>query len=235
MQMLLERERNKYFAEHLMTAILRGDTAARYQAYATGRQWGWLSVNDVRELENMNPIEGGDVYLTPANMFDSSQPDQDAERVRAQRSYLPVLIDAVQRILRREANDIRGALQKVLGKRGAGDFAEWLTDFYQEHQDFIVRNLQPAAQGYAEMMASDGDSAAIGERVIEGLKLFALRRAGQVQQQFKDALHEVDPARAIERILDSWDGAYTERLARMEIGRQTAILLTPVKELEWLT
>lgn len=48
--------------------LLRGDIRSRYLAYGIGRQWGWFSANDVRELEDMNPIEGGDVYLTPSNM-----------------------------------------------------------------------------------------------------------------------------------------------------------------------
>lgn len=52
------------------TALLRGDTTARYEAYAKARQWGWLSVNDIRRLENLPPIPGGDVYLTPLNMAD---------------------------------------------------------------------------------------------------------------------------------------------------------------------
>lgn len=58
-----------YFPEFNVDALLRGDTASRYQAYAVGRQWGWLSANDIRDRENMNPIEGGDTYLTPANML----------------------------------------------------------------------------------------------------------------------------------------------------------------------
>lgn len=58
------------FAEFLVDGLLRGDTASRYQAYMTGRNWGWLSANDVRELENMNPLPGeeGDLYLVPMNM-----------------------------------------------------------------------------------------------------------------------------------------------------------------------
>lgn len=47
---------------------LRGDTAARFAAYAIGRQWGWLCVNDIRELEDLDPVDGGDVYLEPLNM-----------------------------------------------------------------------------------------------------------------------------------------------------------------------
>ena len=59
----------EYFAEHLIDALMRGDITSRYGAYAVGRQWGWLSINDIRSLENMNPIsEGGDIYLSPMNM-----------------------------------------------------------------------------------------------------------------------------------------------------------------------
>lgn len=48
--------------------LIRGDIKTRYAAYAVARQWGWLSVNDIREKEDMDPIEGGDVYLQPSNM-----------------------------------------------------------------------------------------------------------------------------------------------------------------------
>ncbi|MDD2728181.1 phage portal protein [Malikia sp.] len=53
-----------------VAGLLRGDTQSRYAAYAQARQWGWLSVNDIRRLENLPPIAGGDVYLTPLNMAD---------------------------------------------------------------------------------------------------------------------------------------------------------------------
>ena len=46
----------------------RSDIASRYRSYATARQWGWMSANDIRELEDQNKIEGGDAYLTPLNM-----------------------------------------------------------------------------------------------------------------------------------------------------------------------
>jgi HK97 family phage portal protein len=67
-RLFLPAERDRYFSEHLVDGLLRGDTPSRYAAYATGRQWGWLSVNDVRALENMNAIDGGDTYLSPLNM-----------------------------------------------------------------------------------------------------------------------------------------------------------------------
>jgi len=68
-QLLDSRERDRFYAEFLVDGLLRGDIKARYAAYATGRQWGWLSRNDVRRFENMNPVPGGDDYLTPMNMM----------------------------------------------------------------------------------------------------------------------------------------------------------------------
>ena len=68
------------FCEHNVAGLLRGDIKARYEAYAQARNWGWLSVNDIRNLENMNPIAGGDVYLQPLNMAPAgSTPARDAD------------------------------------------------------------------------------------------------------------------------------------------------------------
>lgn len=68
---------DEVFAEHNVSALLRGDTESRYAAYAIGRNWGWLSANDVRRLENMNSIgEQGDVYLQPSNMFRAGEPGE---------------------------------------------------------------------------------------------------------------------------------------------------------------
>lgn len=58
----------QFYCEFLLDALLRGDTLSRYRAYAIGRQWGWLSANDIRRRENMDPIPGGDAYLSPLNM-----------------------------------------------------------------------------------------------------------------------------------------------------------------------
>ncbi|WP_020475250.1 phage portal protein [Zavarzinella formosa] len=57
------------FSEHCTEALLKGDTIARYTAYGMGRQWGFLSVNDIRRKENESPIPNGDQYLVPVNMM----------------------------------------------------------------------------------------------------------------------------------------------------------------------
>ena len=51
--------------------LLRGDYQSRMTGYSVGRQNGWLSANDIREMEDMNPIpaeEGGDLYLVNGNL-----------------------------------------------------------------------------------------------------------------------------------------------------------------------
>ena len=62
-------EREEYKVEHNLEGLMRGDILSRYRAYAIGRQWGWLSANDVLGMENRNGIgASGDEYLVPLNM-----------------------------------------------------------------------------------------------------------------------------------------------------------------------
>ena len=69
--LFLPSEKKQYFVKFNLDGLLRGDYQSRMNGYATGRQNGWLSSNDIRELENMNPIPpelGGDLYLINGNM-----------------------------------------------------------------------------------------------------------------------------------------------------------------------
>ena len=52
-------------------ALERGSLTTRYTTYSQGRVGGWLSVNDVRRLEDMEPIPEGDLYLSPLSMVDA--------------------------------------------------------------------------------------------------------------------------------------------------------------------
>ena len=70
-KLLSRDERKSMYFEFLLDALLRGDIQSRYQAYATARQWGWFSVNDIRRMENLNAVDGGDIYLQPVNMIEA--------------------------------------------------------------------------------------------------------------------------------------------------------------------
>ena len=69
--LLLPDEKKTYFIKFNVDSLLRGDYQSRMNGYAIGRQNGWLSTNDIRRLEDMNPLskeEGGDLYLVNGNM-----------------------------------------------------------------------------------------------------------------------------------------------------------------------
>lgn len=69
--LLLPGEKTEYFIKLNVDGLLRGDYASRMTGYATARQNGWMSANDIREMEDMNPIpdeEGGNLYLINGNM-----------------------------------------------------------------------------------------------------------------------------------------------------------------------
>lgn len=70
----LEAREQGYHFQFDIDSLLRGDLKSQYDAFAVGRQWGWLSVNDVRRRLCMNPVENGDIYLQPVNMVPAGQP-----------------------------------------------------------------------------------------------------------------------------------------------------------------
>lgn len=66
--------RSSLYTRLNIDTLLRGDAKSRNEAYAIGRNGGWLSVNDIRQQENMDPITGGDEYLVPLNMTTAGAP-----------------------------------------------------------------------------------------------------------------------------------------------------------------
>jgi len=164
--LLLESERAAgYFVENLIDGLLRGDLQTRYTAYSVGRTNGWLSINDVRRMENMNSIKGGDKYMVPLNystLGDDGMPlpVPSAEPVKnpntpARSGPLPALPqmgerhlgeekaiffrDAGERIGKRELNEFTNARKKSAEKFGA-----WVEQFYQrDYPEFIGQVMRP--------------------------------------------------------------------------------------------
>jgi HK97 family phage portal protein len=74
--LILPSEKTSLFIKFNVDGLLRGDYQSRMNGYSVGRQNGWMSANDIRELEDMNRIpaeEGGDLYLVNGNMLPLSQ------------------------------------------------------------------------------------------------------------------------------------------------------------------
>ena len=172
-----------YFAEFLVDGLLRGDTQSRYAAYSVGRQWGWLSANDVLEMENRNPIgEQGDIYMVPMNMIPAEQvaivpeikeppteeDDRSGEpsleqrniraamnRARLAKRFEPAIRDAASRVVKREVRDLKRAVKNHLRERDSTDFLVYLEDYYKQAPEWIRKTITPVFSTLADMIQAE--------------------------------------------------------------------------------
>lgn len=74
-KLLNDEEQARYEIEFNMEGLVRGDMESRYRAYAIGRQWGFLTADDIRTKENMSNVDGGGITYVPLNMISSELAD----------------------------------------------------------------------------------------------------------------------------------------------------------------
>lgn len=178
-QLLREDEEDLYYAEHVVDGLLRGDIKTRFEAYAIGKQNGFINSNMIAEWENWNPIDGGDEFYVPLNMIpvsqaltgegspgDESEPPRAASvedvelrglagRRRLRGPWTAVFRDAAVRILRREESDVMRAAEKHLARRNVLDFQTFLAAFYASHAEYVERQLKPVLLGYGEAVQAE--------------------------------------------------------------------------------
>lgn len=144
-KLLDPEERQGYFTRFKAQGLMRADHAGRSAFYRGGIQSGWLTRNEVREFEDLDPIEGLDDPLVPLNMGttddlekpddgDPKPPDPTIEEdKRAQR----ILHQAAERCVRRELS----ALGRMLEEGDYRQLSERLEAFYDDHAAFIAQCL----------------------------------------------------------------------------------------------
>lgn len=69
---------SRYFCEHSVQGLLRGDSKSRADFYASGIQNGHMTPNEARKLENLPPLPGGDRLFRPANLVPMDDETTDA-------------------------------------------------------------------------------------------------------------------------------------------------------------
>ena len=210
--LLSENEQEAIYFEYLVDGLLRGDTATRYQSYAVARQWGWLSANDIRRMENMPPIDGGDVYLQPLNMSPAGQfGDQAAAARTVDPTWIaPLVEDRARRLVRREANDLRRKGASIARKDG--DFGQWAAQFYDGWMSAAGEEMAATvaaaarATGRSETTLSNAVHGALWERTQRSLAQVRLvvSECGGMDETPDDAL---------ERYADTIEEAGAQALA----------------------
>ncbi|QDU62160.1 Phage portal protein [Planctomycetes bacterium Pan216] len=169
-----EREQGDHYTKVDLRSLLRGDSAARAAYYQILMQIGVLSVNEVRRLEDMNPVPGGDLRLVPLNMTtleqaargelggNSGATDHERSRqsgkltpTRAAAALGPILQAAGERLAAKETNAVRRAASKYSGK--PDDFSAWLDKFVQDHRETVVDAFTAPLESMGVLVAGDDD------------------------------------------------------------------------------
>ena len=163
------KDRGNYFCEHNVEGVLRGDIASRYQAYSVARNWGWLSVNEIREKENMNGVgPEGDLYMQPLNMqalgtAPTAAPATDPSLVAApapapvpttptrsdESILLRLLDDAGERLQSIECSAVKRFANKP------GEFLAKIDHFCNEHRTRVVSAYSPILEAFGLMKDLD--------------------------------------------------------------------------------
>lgn len=165
MQVLLPGLQSEYFYEHLYADLLRGDLSTRYEAYVKAINNGIMNRNEVRARENLNPYVGGDEFMMPANM---NTVNNQAQQPTASNALEPLWRDAVNRVVKRELNDLSGAAKRFLAKNNVEAYQKWCNQFYRkDHAQFISNQFSALIEAQVRLFDVDVDLTATVENYLE--------------------------------------------------------------------
>lgn len=222
----------------------------------------WNPIDGLDEpLVPMNMIEAGSeppLLVPPARSHehgeqrmaaDVSEPDawdERAERIRTDRQaimqrHVRVFADVAERVVKREAADIRKALPRYLGKRDAAGFESWLAQFYEDMREWMPGYYRALMDTYAEtIMAAvaaevggkprplDDDMRAWLEGYLTNFtEVYAVGGEKQIRALLAEAEDEEDAAAAIEERLTGWEENRAQKTAleqAFEAGNALAIV-----------
>jgi|6_EtaG_2_1085325.scaffolds.fasta_scaffold05590_2 HK97 family phage portal protein len=153
----------RFFAEFNISAMLRGDTASRFEAYRMGRESGFMSVNEIRAMENMNPIGSeGDGYLQPLNFAPLGGDTSDDDTRAGSSWYEPLVVDAVRRVLKVDRNAVVRRVGKHLERDDAdgGEFLRWVGEHYETVAAKLADAIRPCVD--AAVVAGEEEHRMLG-------------------------------------------------------------------------
>jgi HK97 family phage portal protein len=223
-KLLTEREKRleSHYFEFDRSALLRMNALDRYRNHAAGRQWGWLSANDVLRAENKKTIgPQGDRYLVPANMIDARAvpeiPSPASEKPKSANSTAADLLtaeramifDRLERLQTVEANAVKRAAAKE------ANFVAWLEEWYRDFSGKIADALQAEVRVvYARRellpLEADGLTDVLAEEYCEAAKREFLDLAGSST--------EATLAADVGRLVDGWGPERLERYVTSVLG-----------------
>jgi len=181
-KLLMPSEKPTLYSKHCVEMLLRGDMTARSTFYREQFNIGAMSSNDVRELEDRNPIEGGDAYFVNATMVPldmaaegehigtnaPSEPQPPKPNGRPPGAKRDLLLESIGELLQAELTALlRLEHDKVARASKKANFAEWAADFYgKTHREAVSTRLKPIVSAFCVTLDADDQSASILESVV---------------------------------------------------------------------
>jgi hypothetical protein len=236
-KLLRDDERDRYFCEFNAEGLLRGDQQSRYAAYQTGINAGFMSRNEARRRENMNPIDGLDDILMAVNLttverfneqeeinkkrleaMDEQEPEddqqsgveadtedgeEDDEKDEAARQ---VLVDAWQRVTKREVSRVKAAVRRYLIAGDSDGFVAWVGQFYERFEPEVRLVISPGMRVIRRLNGDDVD--ADDDAVTAEAYRYCSKSKGQLAGLLRDTEPHLRPD-AIEDRLKEWTDAFS--------------------------
>jgi len=247
-------EQRELFAEHNAEGRLRGSPTERSDFYMKGINNGWLSPNDVREMENMGAIDGGDTYFVPLNLMPLGsdmllpadvEPEANSrmrafresrsltERQRIQQTHVRGFGAIAERLVKGERESVTRLVEQNL--RAAPDFLADLRKFYERFESRVAEAFRPLLLTYADQiraaisaeLGNDVDASQYDGFVQEYLNGLARRHVRKSELQLR-AIVDANPpetlAAAITERLDGWGQTRAGKIAASESVRAMGAL-----------
>lgn len=150
--LLTDIERGQgFYTKHNVNGLLRGDIDTRYRAYNTGIQAGFITRNEVREWEDLNPEDGLDDFLVPLNMSKNGQEPENQPTKQPVNNDDAVIEDASSRIARAEIRELEKHLPKAIEDKDK--FNAWMNSFYDKHTAYVEQTIRPIHKENSQQMA----------------------------------------------------------------------------------
>lgn len=234
-----KERRQGMFVQYLVDGLERADIKTRYEAYRTGIFGGFLSPNEVRQKENMNGRPGGDIYLAPLNMVDSSDgmtkpvkaavPSYRIKGVMAREQLRLKFKSRFAKIGAMVVEYEAGLVRLALGEQ---TIQEALDAVYAQLPPYIEKSFKSLMREYAAAVRSaalkdaaadddvDMDLAGFVDDLLAGL---SMRHVASSVGQLSALIRDTDPenlAEAIELRLDEWVDKRPAKIAENETVQQ---------------
>jgi len=239
-----ERKRGM-FVEYVVDGLERADIRTRYEAYKTGVNGGWLSPNEVRKKENMNPRPGGDIYLAPLNMVDSSQGMPKPEKrlikfvqfkgVEFREALRLKFKDRFNKIAALVVKAEAGMVRTIIESQKAvpENLQEQLDEIYSQFPARIESSFRALVREYgvavrkAALSEAESDATVdaniLGNFLDQVLEALAVRHVASSIGQLAALVRETDPEQLLEVLeqrLTEWEDTRPGKIAEREVVQQ---------------